>query len=249
MPLARGDFAFATGSVILIDGGLSSTGCKGFGDVSTAFDFIIIGAGWLSAVAARLSERPGIRAAAGGGGKASNPLHYWPAGFAQMTKGLGWGWSTVPQRHYRERFSATLKGRSWAAGRPSMPRSIPAAPRKITMNGDRWVVKGGAMTTCCSTSKRLKTTTLSTTNFTQKAALGVSQPISPLPICEAYFEAAGKLGIPRNFDVNGERQDGVAFYQLTQRNARRSSASMAYIDPHLGKRPNLTVRTNAQSAA
>ena len=76
--------------------------------------------------------------------------------------------------------------------------------------------------------------------------LGVSQPISPLPICEAYFEAAGKLGIPRNFDVNGERQDGVAFYQLTQRNARRSSASMAYIDPHLGKRPNLTVRTNAQ---
>jgi choline dehydrogenase len=62
--------------------------------------------------------------------------------------------------------------------------------------------------------------------------LGVSQPAAPLPICEAYFEAAAALGIPRNFDVNGEQQDGVAYYQLTQRNARRSSAAMAYLAHH-----------------
>ena len=60
--------------------------------------------------------------------------------------------------------------------------------------------------------------------------LGVSQPRAPLPICEAYFEAAAALGIPRNTDMNGETQDGVAYYQLTQRNARRSSAAMAYVD-------------------
>jgi choline dehydrogenase-like flavoprotein len=75
--------------------------------------------------------------------------------------------------------------------------------------------------------------------------LGVSQPRAPLPICEAYFEAAAALGIPRNHDMTGERQDGVGFYQLTQRNARRSSAAMAYLAPNRGRR-NLTVRTGAQ---
>jgi choline dehydrogenase-like flavoprotein len=75
--------------------------------------------------------------------------------------------------------------------------------------------------------------------------LGVSQPIAPLPICEAYFEAAAALGIPRNTDVTGAAQDGVAYYQVTQRNARRSSAAMAFVAPNEG-RANLTVRTGAQ---
>ncbi|MCB1972831.1 MAG: GMC family oxidoreductase N-terminal domain-containing protein, partial [Geminicoccaceae bacterium] len=75
--------------------------------------------------------------------------------------------------------------------------------------------------------------------------LGVSEPRAPLPVCEAYFEAAGALGIPRNRDVNGEKQDGVAYYQLTQRNVRRSSAAMAYVAPNRGRR-NLTVKLGAQ---
>jgi choline dehydrogenase-like flavoprotein len=75
--------------------------------------------------------------------------------------------------------------------------------------------------------------------------LGVSEPRAPLPICEAYFEAAAELGIPRNFDINGDKQDGVCYYQLTQRNARRSSAAMAYVAPNR-HRSNLTVRLGAQ---
>ena len=70
-------------------------------------------------------------------------------------------------------------------------------------------------------------------------------PSAPLPICEAYFEAAGQLGIPRNHDLTGASQDGVGYYQLTQRNARRSSTSAAFLKPALN-RPNLTVRTGAQ---
>jgi len=74
--------------------------------------------------------------------------------------------------------------------------------------------------------------------------LGVSKPAAPLPICEAYFEAAAALGIPFNEDVAGETQDGAAYYQLTQRHARRSSAAMAYLTPAL-YRCNLTRRLNA----
>src|SRR5215216_3815968 len=47
-----------------------------------------------------------------------------------------------------------------------------------------------------------------------------------------YFKRAGQeLGIPYNHDFNGQHQAGVGFYQLTQRNKRRSSAAIAYIDP------------------
>jgi choline dehydrogenase len=75
--------------------------------------------------------------------------------------------------------------------------------------------------------------------------LGVSQPSAPLPICEAYFKAAAEIGIPRNMDMTGEKQDGVGYYQLTQKNARRSSAAMAYLAPARGRK-NLTVKTGAQ---
>ncbi|MGB8814955.1 MAG: GMC family oxidoreductase N-terminal domain-containing protein, partial [Paracoccaceae bacterium] len=77
--------------------------------------------------------------------------------------------------------------------------------------------------------------------------LGVSQPRAPLPICDAYFAAAKQLGIPRNMDMTGAAQDGVGFYQLTQRNARRSSAAIAFLNPAKA-RPNLTIRTHAQVA-
>jgi choline dehydrogenase-like flavoprotein len=70
--------------------------------------------------------------------------------------------------------------------------------------------------------------------------LGVSKPRAPLPICEAFFKAAEKLGIPFNPDFAGAAQDGVGYYQLTQRDARRSSTSVEYLKPAMA-RPNLTV--------
>ena len=51
----------------------------------------------------------------------------------------------------------------------------------------------------------------------------MSQPPAPLPICEAYFAAAGQIGIPTNRDLASETPEGVGYDQLTQRNVRRSS--------------------------
>jgi choline dehydrogenase len=45
--------------------------------------------------------------------------------------------------------------------------------------------------------------------------------------------------------LTGETQDGVGYYQLTQRWYRRSSTATAYLKPALS-RPNLTVRTGVQ---
>jgi choline dehydrogenase len=47
--------------------------------------------------------------------------------------------------------------------------------------------------------------------------LGVSDPISPLPIFLAFIRAAQEAGIPHNPDFNGASQFGVGFYQTTTR--------------------------------
>ncbi|MEO8166260.1 MAG: GMC oxidoreductase, partial [Betaproteobacteria bacterium] len=68
----------------------------------------------------------------------------------------------------------------------------------------------------------------------------------PLPICEAFFQAGQELGIPFNPDFNGAHQEGLGYYQLTQSNARRSSTSVAYLNP-IRERRNLTVRLGTQA--
>jgi choline dehydrogenase len=70
------------------------------------FDYIIVGGGSAGCVLAnRLSADPHrkvLLVEAGGGDR--NILYKWPAGFAKMTKGIGsWGYSTVPQKHMKER--------------------------------------------------------------------------------------------------------------------------------------------------
>jgi choline dehydrogenase len=61
---------------------------------------------------------------------------------------------------------------------------------------------------------------------------------------QAFIEAAVEQGAERNDDFNGPRQDGVGWYQVTQRKGRRWSAADAYLHP-AATRPNLTVKTDA----
>ena len=64
------------------------------------------------------------------------------------------------------------------------------------------------------------------------------------PACEAFIAAAREQGATANSDFNGPRQDGVGWYQVTQRKGRRCSAATAYLHPAMS-RPNLTVHTDA----
>jgi choline dehydrogenase len=61
---------------------------------------------------------------------------------------------------------------------------------------------------------------------------------------QAFIDAAAEQGASRNDDFNGSRQDGVGWYQVTQRKGRRWSAADAYLRPAM-TRSNLTVKTNA----
>jgi choline dehydrogenase len=64
------------------------------------------------------------------------------------------------------------------------------------------------------------------------------------PASEAWVSAAEAAGLEANDDFNGATQDGVGFYQVTQRAGRRWSAADAYLRPAVA-RGNVTVEVEA----
>jgi choline dehydrogenase len=68
----------------------------------------------------------------------------------------------------------------------------------------------------------------------------------PHELMEAIIRGAGELGVARNDDFNGARQEGVGYYQLFTRRGLRCSTAVGYLRPALS-RANLEVRTDAHA--
>ena len=214
-----------------------------------SFDYIIVGAGSAGcAIAARLSEDSDVTVLlleAGGGDW--HPLFHVPAGFARMTRGIAsWGWSTVPQRHMRQRVfwytqakvlggGSTINAQVYVRGHPS--------------DYDGWAALGcagwGYSDVLPYFRRSEDNDTFANEIHARGGAIGVSRPRAVLPICEAFFAAAGQVGIPRLDDLAGRDTFGVGHYQATQRNGRRSSAVTGYLKA-ARQRPNLTLRLQSR---
>ena len=217
--------------------------------MSGNYDYVIVGGGSAGSVlAARLSEDAGTRVLLlEAGPRDWHPFYHIPAGFAKMTKGIGsWGWHTVPQRHMNDMVIRYTQACVLGGGSTINAQIY---TRGNALDYDEWRQAG-----CTGWSyedvlpyfrKAEDNDSWDNRYHGKGGPLGVSRPAAPLPICEAYFAAAAQLGIPRNMDMTGERQDGVGYYQLTQRNVRRSSAAIAYLNP-VRRRPNLSIRTSVQ---
>jgi choline dehydrogenase len=64
------------------------------------------------------------------------------------------------------------------------------------------------------------------------------------PLSHTFIAAGVELGLRRNEDFNGPDQDGVGWFQVTQKGGKRHSAATAYLRPARHRR-NLSQRTNA----
>ncbi|HSI00402.1 MAG TPA: GMC family oxidoreductase N-terminal domain-containing protein [Reyranella sp.] len=72
-------------------------------------------------------------------------------------------------------------------------------------------------------------------------------PRHKIPMLEKMIEAASKIGLPFNPDLNGETQEGIGMSQVTIAKGRRQSTAFCYLDPARG-RANLTIEKGALAA-
>lgn len=214
-----------------------------------AFDYIVVGAGAAGCVVAnRLSANPDVRVLLlEAGGPDSSPLIHMPAGFTKLTgPAVNWGFETIPQPEMNNRRMHYPQGRT-LGGSTSINAMIYIRGHRLDydewrdLGNDGWGYDG----VLPYFKKAENNERLVDDYHGTGGPLNVAEQVQHNPLTGAFVRSAQQAGIPYNPDLNGAKQEGVSFYQVTQRNVRRESAATAYLKPVLA-RPNLTVLTHAQ---
>ena len=212
------------------------------------YDYVVIGAGSAGCtVASRLSEdrdRSVLLLEAGGSNRRLEVRA--PLAFSKQFHGkLDWDYWTEPEQYLGGRRIYSPRGKM-LGGSSSMNAMIYIRGNRLDY--DSWATSGA---TGWSYDEVLPLFRRSENNeqlenryHARRGPLNVTRIRDVDPICRALVDAAGSLGIPRNADFNGERQDGTGQFQVTQRRGMRFSANEAYLRP-ARRRPNLKIRTNA----
>lgn len=218
--------------------------------MNEVFDYVVIGAGSAGCVlAGRLSEDGQHQVCVlEAGGTDATPLVQCPAGLAAMSKAphLNWAMQTVPQ--------AGLNGRCGYQPRGKVLGGSSSVNAMIYLRGqpqdyDGWAAQGNpgwAWTDVKPWFLKAEHNERGADAWhAQGGPLNVADLQQPNSLSRDFVEAGVQAGFARNTDFNGGSQEGVGFYQVTQKNGERWSAAKAYLAPHWGRR-NLQVRTGAQ---
>ncbi|MBI1393161.1 MAG: FAD-dependent oxidoreductase [Alphaproteobacteria bacterium] len=216
------------------------------------FDFVIVGGGSAGcALAARLSEDPSVSVCVleAGPTDAKHPLIHVPIGFAfwPVKNRYNWGFETTPQAELNGRNGYQPRGRA-LGGSSSINAMIYI--RGTKGDYDRWAelgAEGWSYADVLPYFRRAEDNSRGADDYHGAGGpLGVSDLNYKNPICDAFLEAGAELQLPRNDDFNGATQEGVGYYQVTQRNGRRCSAAVAYLRP-AAARSNVSVFTDARA--
>ncbi len=214
------------------------------------FDYIIVGAGSAGCVlACRLSEDPAVRVLvleAGGPGNSRETRI--PAAFSTLFKSAhDWAFETEPQPRLNRRRLFWPRGKM-LGGSSAMNAMIYIRGNRADF--DRWAAAGCDGWEFDSVLPHFKRTERQERGASDyhgaDGPLSVADLRDPNPVSRAFVDAAVEIGLPRNDDFNGEEQEGVGFYQVTQRRGERHSAAAAFLVPAM-RRPNLTVWTRAHA--
>jgi choline dehydrogenase len=216
--------------------------------MTDSYDYIVIGAGAAGCVLAnRLSEDPGTTVLLlEAGGRDWSPLIHMPVGFTKLTSpAYNWGFETVPQPQLNNREMWYPQGRT-LGGSTSINAMIYIRGQREDY--ERWAKLGntdwGYEQVLPFFKKSEQNERLNDRYHGSDGSMSVAEQIQHNPLSKAFVRAGQELGLSYNPDFNGARQDGVGWYDVTQRNARRESSSTAFLRPASGRR-NLTVQTHA----
>ncbi|MGB2818645.1 MAG: GMC family oxidoreductase N-terminal domain-containing protein [Burkholderiaceae bacterium] len=215
-------------------------------------DYIVVGGGSGGCVlAARLSEDPSVSVALlEAGGNNDGLLNRVPTGAAVHIVGrnaFNWAFSTVPQAGFAGRRGYQPRGRG-LGGSSSINAMVYLRGQREDY--DDWVAEGATgwgwrdVMPYFRRSENNERVGLDGECHGRGGPLNVADLRSPHPFAAMFIEAAQQAGLPRNDDFAGETQEGVGWYQVTQKNGERWSVARAYLDPARG-RSNLSIETNA----
>ncbi len=213
------------------------------------YDYVIVGAGSAGCVLAnRLSEDPDVSVLLlEAGGPDTNDLVHLPAAFPALYRtAQDWDHSTIYEPHANDRRIYLPRGKV-LGGSSSINAMIYIRGNRADYDG--WGLDGWRFDDLLPYFKRAEDNERGASDYHGAGGpLPVSEGRSRNPLSQAFLDAAAARGLAANPDFNGAEQEGVGWYQLTQRGGARASAAVAYLHPVLD-RPNLTVETHVHALA
>ncbi|MBA2349716.1 MAG: GMC family oxidoreductase N-terminal domain-containing protein [Solirubrobacterales bacterium] len=213
----------------------------------SSYDYVIVGAGSAGCVLAnRLSEDPdtSVLLIEAGPPDTADFIHI-PAAMAALFRSQNdWDYTTGYEPGANDRRVYLPRGKT-LGGSSSINAMIYIRGNRVDF--DEWAAEGCEGWT---SEAMLPYFRKSEDNERGEDALhGVGGPLrvsdarARSVTAEAFVEAAQQVGLPVNEDFNGPEQDGVGFYQVTQRDGKRCSTAVGFLHP-VSDRPNLTVETH-----
>lgn len=216
------------------------------------FDYIIVGAGSAgSLLASRLVESGTAKVCVLEAGPPDRNLFiHVPAGYIKMlyNPAYTWQFKTEPVPGTLGRSFATTQGRT-LGGSGSINGLI--YNRGQSADFDSWAQRGNRGWSYADILPYFKRTERRLGDGAdayrgREGGFTVTDVDWRHPICDAFVAGAERIGIPRNADYNGARQDGVGYYQRAIHRGRRVSSARAFLHPARG-RGGLDLRIRAQA--
>jgi choline dehydrogenase len=205
------------------------------------YDYVIVGAGSAGCVlASRLSEDPDVRVLVleAGPPDTKENVHV-PLGYLKLAStDVDWDYHSAPERECYGRRIQLPRGKV-LGGSSSVNAMVYI--RGNRRDYDDWGVPGWSSADLLPYFLKAEDNERGASQWHAAGGpLPVSEGRSGNAMSSAFVEAGVEAGLARNEDFNGDEQDGVGMYQVTQRDGMRASAAVAYLHPAM-ERANLTV--------
>lgn len=213
------------------------------------FDYVVVGAGTAGCVLTERLSAAGHSVCTLEAGPADiNPLIHIPAGYIKniYSKTLTWNFQSEPGPGVDNRSFSLPQGR--VLGGSSSINGLNYVRGQAT-DYDNWAAAGNPGWTYREVLPyfRRSEKRIGSSDPKYRGTTG-ELPITDLdwhnPVGDALIDAAEAIGIPRNPDHNGEKQEGAGFFQRTIYRGKRISAARAFL-AKAKQRPTVSIRTSA----